>query len=101
MIIRKNTVASNFGLYGEDVDSGISHSNEEYMNTLIHTVQTELESIGMEDVVIHDGKTFLKITLRTNLELREYQVPHSDLSYNVDYAEADGRAIVDEVFLDG
>ncbi len=101
MIIRKNSNGSNYDLLGENVDSYISHSNEEYMNTVIQTVQSELDDIGIGDVVIHDGKDSLKIAVANDQEIREYRVSHSDLSYKLDSAVSDGRAIVDEVFMDG
>ena len=101
MIIRKNSNGSNYDRLSENVDSYISHSNEEYINIVIQTVQSELEDIGIGDVVIHDGKDSLKITVSNDQEIREYKVDHSDLSYKLDSAVSDGRAIVDEVFMDG
>lgn len=101
MIIRKNSNGSNYDRLSENVDSYISHSNEEYMTTVIQTIQFELDDIGIGDVVIHDGKDSLKITVSNDQEIRQYKVSHSDLSYKLDSAVSDGRAIVDEVFMDG
>lgn len=101
MIIHKNSNGSNYDLLSENVDSYISHSNEEYMNTVIQTIQSELDDIGIGDVIIHDGKDSLKITVSNDAEIREYKVPHSDMSYKLDSAVSDGRAIVDVVFIDG
>lgn len=101
MIIRKNSNNSNYGLLSENIDSYISHSNEEYIDTVIQTIQSELDDIGIGHVVIHDGKDSLKITVSNEQEIREYKVSHSDLSYKLDSAVSDGRAIVDEVFMDG
>lgn len=101
MIIRKNSNNSNYGLLSENIDSYISHSSEEYIDTVIQTIQSELDDIGIGDVIIHDGKDSLKITVSNEQEIREYKVSHSDLSYKLDSATSDGRAIVDEVFMDG